>query len=149
MSVVVCFFVMVRRPPRSTRTYTLFPYTSLFRSAGRDPGSPDRRALRLRRRRRRRVPRRVRGKRHSPQGARRARQRRHRGRTQALDREEGRTRGKILLVPRNDDDAAAAAGGRSEEQTSELQSLMRNSSGVYCVQKQKDKKQHHTSCKKT
>src|SRR3546814_14382673 len=26
------FFVMIRRPPRSTRTYTLFPYTTLFRS---------------------------------------------------------------------------------------------------------------------
>src|SRR3546814_12892411 len=26
------FFVMVRRPPRSTRTDTLFPYTTLFRS---------------------------------------------------------------------------------------------------------------------
>src|SRR3546814_18562962 len=26
------FFVMLRRPPRSTRTYTLFPYTTLFRS---------------------------------------------------------------------------------------------------------------------
>src|SRR3546814_2328115 len=26
---------MIRRPPRSTRTYTLFPYTTLFRSAGR------------------------------------------------------------------------------------------------------------------
>src|SRR3546814_14772321 len=25
---------MVRRPPRSTRTYTLFPYTTLFRSVG-------------------------------------------------------------------------------------------------------------------
>src|SRR3546814_21118671 len=25
---------MIRRPPRSTRTYTLFPYTALFRSAG-------------------------------------------------------------------------------------------------------------------
>src|SRR3546814_16503010 len=24
---------MIRRPPRSTRTYTLFPYTTLFRSA--------------------------------------------------------------------------------------------------------------------
>src|SRR3546814_18106837 len=28
------FFLMIRRPPRSTRTYTLFPYTTLFRSAG-------------------------------------------------------------------------------------------------------------------
>src|SRR3546814_1339038 len=29
------FFLMIRRPPRSTRTDTLFPYTTLFRS--RDP----------------------------------------------------------------------------------------------------------------
>src|SRR3546814_16906208 len=27
-----CFFLMKRRPPRSTRTDTLFPYTTLFRS---------------------------------------------------------------------------------------------------------------------
>src|SRR3546814_11179537 len=27
-----CFYVMRRRPPRSTRTDTLFPYTTLFRS---------------------------------------------------------------------------------------------------------------------
>src|SRR3546814_14006216 len=29
------FFLMIRRPPRSTRTDTLFPYTTLFRSSGR------------------------------------------------------------------------------------------------------------------
>src|SRR3546814_16349158 len=29
---VACFFLMIRRPPRSTRTDTLFPYTTLFRS---------------------------------------------------------------------------------------------------------------------
>src|SRR3546814_13398252 len=29
---VFFFFVMIRRPPRSTRTDTLFPYTTLFRS---------------------------------------------------------------------------------------------------------------------
>src|SRR3546814_10035858 len=29
------FFLMIRRPPRSTRTDTLFPYTTLFRSLGR------------------------------------------------------------------------------------------------------------------
>src|SRR3546814_14174762 len=35
-SSVVFFFLMIRRPPRSTRTDTLFPYTTLFRSpAGR------------------------------------------------------------------------------------------------------------------
>src|SRR3546814_16413179 len=27
-----CCFLMIRRPPRSTRTDTLFPYTTLFRS---------------------------------------------------------------------------------------------------------------------
>src|SRR3546814_13448922 len=31
-SLIVVFFVMIRRPPRSTRTDTLFPYTTLFRS---------------------------------------------------------------------------------------------------------------------
>src|SRR3546814_11642121 len=30
----ICFFLMIRRPPRSTRTDTLFPYTTLFRSIG-------------------------------------------------------------------------------------------------------------------
>src|SRR3546814_9780702 len=44
------FFLMIRRPPRSTRTDTLFPYTTLFRSPARrrsgcredgDPGSGD------------------------------------------------------------------------------------------------------------
>src|SRR3546814_14480046 len=29
---VLFFFLMIRRPPRSTRTDTLFPYTTLFRS---------------------------------------------------------------------------------------------------------------------
>src|SRR3546814_19393323 len=29
---VVFFFLMIRRPPRSKRTDTLFPYTTLFRS---------------------------------------------------------------------------------------------------------------------
>src|SRR3546814_5998520 len=31
---IVFFFLMIRRPPRSTRTDTLFPYTTLFRSYG-------------------------------------------------------------------------------------------------------------------
>src|SRR3546814_11002145 len=36
MLYVVCFLYMIRRPPRSTRTDTRFPYTTLFRSlAGR------------------------------------------------------------------------------------------------------------------
>src|SRR3546814_13249482 len=32
MLVLTFFFLMIRRPPRSTRTDTLFPYTTLFRS---------------------------------------------------------------------------------------------------------------------
>src|SRR3546814_17415550 len=32
MSFCFFFFLMIRRPPRSTRTDTLFPYTTLFRS---------------------------------------------------------------------------------------------------------------------
>src|SRR3546814_5213843 len=47
------FFLMIRRPPRSTRTDTLFPYTTLFRSrlaaaegrADRDAGAVADRAL--------------------------------------------------------------------------------------------------------
>src|SRR3546814_15110797 len=45
MGFVLClclcfFFLMIRRPPRSTRTDTLFPYTTLFRStASRSPAS--------------------------------------------------------------------------------------------------------------
>src|SRR3546814_1725651 len=48
------FFLMIRRPPRSTRTDTLFPYTTLFRSprrqshrlhhADRATSCPDRRS---------------------------------------------------------------------------------------------------------
>src|SRR3546814_14433265 len=30
--ILFVFFLMIRRPPRSTRTDTLFPYTTLFRS---------------------------------------------------------------------------------------------------------------------
>src|SRR3546814_17500125 len=39
--VLVVFFLMIRRPPRSTRTDTLFPYTTLFRS-GTIPPTPNR-----------------------------------------------------------------------------------------------------------
>src|SRR3546814_17136427 len=34
MILIHMFFFMIRRPPRSTRTDTLFPYTTLFRSFG-------------------------------------------------------------------------------------------------------------------
>src|SRR3546814_19732478 len=32
-----CFFLIIRRPPDSTRTYTRFPYTTLFRSQAEGP----------------------------------------------------------------------------------------------------------------
>src|SRR3546814_3653260 len=38
MTLYLFFFLMIRRPPRSTRTDTLFPYTTLFRSVRR-PGA--------------------------------------------------------------------------------------------------------------
>src|SRR3546814_17391044 len=34
---MIVFFLMIRRPPRSTRTDTLFPYTTLFRSLAAHP----------------------------------------------------------------------------------------------------------------
>src|SRR3546814_11248196 len=43
----IFFFLMIRRPPRSSRTDTLFPYTTLFRSFVRShpEGTFDKRAL--------------------------------------------------------------------------------------------------------
>src|SRR3546814_1389959 len=38
---MIFFFLMIRRPPRSTRTDTLFPYTTLFRSRIRDDHGPN------------------------------------------------------------------------------------------------------------
>src|SRR3546814_1290070 len=100
---------MIRRPPRSTRTDTLFPYTTLFRSkqegTGADAGNSPRR--------------------HAPQpgddllcccrGA-------HDLAARNQDGIEG---------------TLAQRRGRSEEHTSELQSLMRISYAVFCLKKKK------------
>src|SRR3546814_5704826 len=40
-SSMLFFFLMIRRPPRSTRTDTLFPYTTLFRSLRQGAGQVD------------------------------------------------------------------------------------------------------------
>src|SRR3546814_11635249 len=46
VSFICFFFLMIRRPPRSTRTDTLFPYTTLFRSdRGPDRGPRGRRPI--------------------------------------------------------------------------------------------------------
>src|SRR3546814_1403345 len=97
---------MIRRPPRSTRTGTLFPYTTLFRSA------PRPRFLRGSRK-----PREV-----GETGSRspfRAGKRRVNG----SPREDDRTQGPGKRLPPR----------RSEEHTSELQSLMRISYAVFCL----------------
>src|SRR3546814_4095155 len=132
---------MIRRPPRSTRTDTLFPYTTLFLSAGRAltvtppwQSWPDRRpnpndhAGSATRRRT------------SP--CRRSRRNRSRSLSQSLC-----PAGKLpLTVDRLDHGPAAnqadtdeqtvfpaLTGWRSEEHTSELQSLMRISYAVFCL----------------
>src|SRR3546814_2809477 len=116
---------MLRRPPRSTRTATLFPYTTLFRSEGQ--------------------PRRVAVSRALVAGHREA------GVVGIGDEVHARIGGGVALDDRQGvvarivvDDANlrhAARGAqprqavvdRSEEHTSELQSLMRISYAVFCL----------------
>src|SRR3546814_1880559 len=110
---------MIRRPPRSTRTDTLFPYTTLFRSDHgdqpddqgvlhhlRDVPHLDRPPVPIQRKL---------GRQPEPAEPPLA----HRAQ---LDHQEGR-----------DDEE------RSEEHTSELQSLMRISYAVFCLKKKKKK----------
>src|SRR3546814_6866894 len=104
---------MIRRPPISTRTYTLFPYTTLFRS----------RRTRACLARPRRVP--------APRAAAPSRRGRHAGNRD--DRRIGARQRPLQARDRR------AAGTRSEEHTSELQSLMRTSYAVFCLKKKKTK----------
>src|SRR3546814_7089459 len=101
---------MIRRPPRSTRTDTLFPYTTLFRSAGQPHGED--------------------AVRHRPAltigvqvglvgeagGA-------------GGDLHAGRTGHRVV------GQHLVGVAVRSEEHTSELQSLMRISYAVFCLKK--------------
>src|SRR3546814_8718374 len=100
---------MIRRPPRSTRTDTLFPYTTLFRSPHAAAGAgPDR------------VP-------HHPRPRHPVRYLRPRGGTRGQEGGGGRP------AVRNREPRPP----RSEEHTSELQSLMRISYAVFCLKKKK------------
>src|SRR3546814_3643893 len=124
---------MIRRPPRSTRTDTLFPYTTLFRSVGRG-GAAFRTARRIAGDRRARAS----GGAAEP-GARRTGVRachfplsdpaRDRGAARFLAGDRaGRDGGGGRTVGRGQVDAVPVARTllrRSEEHTSELQSLMR------------------------
>src|SRR3546814_8588422 len=102
---------MIRRPPRSTRTDTLFPYTTLFRSCPKTES--DRRERQISLRDDRACPRPGRNAPHPasyipPKRA-----------------ESG------YIQPKAND------ARRSEEHTSELQSLMRISYAVFCLKKKK------------
>src|SRR3546814_8525804 len=99
------FFLMIRRPPRSTRTDTPFPYTTLFRSP----------CQVFQRRRLRATSARACSTASSVFFE-----------AQALAAQELPDR-----IVRHDD----APCGRSEEHTSELQSLMRISYAVFCLKK--------------
>src|SRR3546814_3512358 len=105
---------MYLRPPRSTRTDTLLPYTTLFRSHHRIDAA---------------APTRAHPHRYRP---------RYRDRTaQAHPHVVADRPGAAVPVEdlRRDRDRAALLPGRTEEHTSELQSLMRISYAVFCSQK--------------
>src|SRR3546814_9032751 len=100
---------MIRRPPRSTRTDTLFPYTTLFRSLY--PHLP-RALLRI-----------VQGPARDGVAARR----------RDLPADDGdRVHGLCAAL------GADELLGRSVEHTSELQSLMRISYAVFCLKKKRN-----------
>src|SRR3546814_7847170 len=125
------FFLMIRRPPRSTRTDTLFPYTTLFRSVSaastgdasglRDHGSDQ--AI------------------NSPPRARPASRTARAGRAgrPCCSRAPEPGRCPPGAGTRTSPGRGSAGGGtggkRSEEHTSELQSLMRISYAVFCLKK--------------
>src|SRR3546814_2438749 len=99
---------MIRRPPRSTRTDTLFPYTTLFRSQYKMHDIFSHIVLTV-------------------------------SDEDFLTRKPVRT---IVLPDRQGSDLRQVGAGlrRSEEHTSELQSLMRTSYAVFCLNKKKNPK---------
>src|SRR3546814_5862257 len=109
---------MIRRPPRSTRTDTLFPYTTLFRSASPRDGPAAR-------------PDPARGLHPGPDVAVFQRTRHREAGDRARARQEARRQA------RGQQEARLGAPERSEEHTSELQSLMRSSYAVFCLKKKK------------
>src|SRR3546814_18491057 len=122
---------MIRRPPRSTRTDTLCPYTTLFRSLGDGvvQGLPQLRVALERRAQRVELHEHEPGARHAVGGdvaalvqPRDLRRREHRDEIDL----SGEKRGDPARVLRHDPE-------RSEEHTSELQSLMRISYAVFCL----------------
>src|SRR3546814_4671505 len=114
---------MIRRPPRSTRTDTLFPYTPLFRSW----------AERMRRLSHPAATRLVEPP--LPPGSVEPKG----GPAEAVAGPGDRFPAAFDHNSRNVQYVAAAALARSEEHTSELQSLMRISYAVFCLKKKTDR----------
>src|SRR3546814_4086114 len=111
---------MIRRPPRSTRTDTLFPYTTLFRS----------------------VPSGTRGS--CYQEPKSGLSSRNHGQNcapnlesnqESNSEERARDVENLIRAAARNLRATGKAPARSEEHTSELQSLMRISSAVFCLKK--------------
>src|SRR3546814_9827913 len=117
---------MLRRPPRSTRTDTLFPYTTLFRSVGICANSH--KVIR-----------------HLLDGVRDAAQRSGMAVQCVQKPSEMEPNQPGLQFARTSADMfSALATNRSEEHTSELQSLMRISYAVFCLKKKKTIVQDNT-----
>src|SRR3546814_3477658 len=135
---------MIRRPPRSTRTDTLFPYTTLFRSSiGRDAIVQPRGTLyqlaqkRIGELRNALVP-------HGEQAFGNPAYN-FRANLPSLD-DKCWKKTKLRSDCREEWDERlklAAQANRSEEHTSELQSLMRISYAVFCLKKKNIKQSQH------
>src|SRR3546814_16837271 len=107
----LCFCLMIQRPPRSTRTYTLFPYPTPFRSLQGDLALGGRIAC-------------IRYRGEGAIGD---------GNIRRLD---GAARQRDpAVVETKDHRVSVTLLRRSEEHTSELQSLMRISYAVFCLKK--------------
>src|SRR3546814_2068909 len=104
---------MIRRPPRSTRTDTLFPYTTLFRSNLAEDGcivktaGVDASVLVFS------------------------------GKARVYESQDSAVSGILTGEVKAGEVVVIRFEGRSEEHTSELQSLMRNSYAVFCLKKKK------------
>src|SRR3546814_2611928 len=108
---------MIRRPPRSTRTDTLFPYTTLFRSQPADGMPPVGRQL---------------GQGLQDEGP--------LGQPGMRQHQPACTIDDTVVVGQQiqvEGTARIGHAARSEEHTSELQSLMRISYAVFCLKKKK------------
>src|SRR3546814_14225144 len=133
------FFLMIRLPPRSTRTDTLFPYTTLFRSdhdlAGLRPAERGDQRHGQDQQRQQRAQARDQQLAAGAEGQHDLVGLREQPREQVLERL--RRSEHACLPARSIPWAPRGATGRSEEHTSELQSLMRISYAVFCLNKQK------------